>query len=365
MGQGENSTRAPSAEASEALCIEDYALIGDCLTGALVGRNGSIDWLCWPRLDSDACFAALLGSPRHGRWQVSPVDASATATRSYRGDTMVLETRFETADGSVALIDFMPFGKENSSVVRRVEGRRARVRMRLHLTMRFDYGSSTPWVTHLETIWDQPDDGICEIRGGRRQFTHSRVMAWVAVDRSIRDAEAFDVPAPLDPWRALRDQMHAEICAKGYDPERKTFTQSFGSPELDAALLLIRQVGFLPPDDKRVIGTVEAIERELLVDGFVLRYRTEAGSDGLPPGEGAFLPCSFWLVNAYALIGRHADAEASFERLGQLANDVGLLAEEYDPKAKRQIGNFPQAFSHLALVEAALQLRGNGSPARS
>ena len=610
MGQGESLTSAPSAEASEALCIEDYALIGDCLTGALVGRNGSIDWLCWPRFDSGACFAALLGSPRNGRWQISPVDALATATRSYRGDTMALETRFETAEGSVALIDFMPFGKENSSVVRRIEGRRGRVRMRLHLTMRFDYGSSTPWVTqlddgsglsailgpnlvvlrtevelrgqdkatvaefdvganesvdfvltwgpshlpppppfdpvtaladterfwagwsadcryqgpwrtlvlrslltlkaltfaptggiaaalttslpeqlggsrnwdyrycwlrdatltlvalmeggyteearawrawlqravagnpdelqimyglagerqllewspswlagyqgaapvrignaaseqlqldvygevasalhiarkhglspphaswemqaaflaHLETIWDQPDDGIWEVRGGRRQFTHSKVMAWVAVDRSIRDAEAFDVPAPLDQWRELRDRMHAEICAKGYDPARNTFTQSFGSPELDAALLLIPQVGFLPPDDKRVIGTVEAIERELLVDGFVLRYRTEAGSDGLPPGEGAFLPCSFWLVDAYALLGRHADAEALFERLGQLANDVGLLAEEYDPKAKRQVGNFPQAFSHLALVEAALQLRGDGSPARS
>ena len=524
---------------------------------------------------------------------------------------MVLETRFETAEGSVALIDFMPYGKENSSVVRRIEGRRGRVRVRMHLTMRFDYGSSTPWVTqlddgsglsasrlvliswfcaprwtcrdrtmppspsstwartrvstscspggsriccrrrvstwvtaladterfwagwsadckyqgpwrtlvlrslltlkaltfaptggiaaalttslpeqlggtrnwdyrycwlrdatltlvalmeggyteearawrswlqravagnpdelqimyglagerqllewspawlpgyqgaapvrignaaseqlqldvygevasalhiarkhglspphaswtmqaaflaHLETIWDQPDDGIWEVRGGRRQFTHSKVMAWVAVDRSIRDAEAFDVPAPLDHWRELRDRMHAEICAKGYDPARNTFTQSFGSPELDAALLLIPQVGFLPPDDKRVIGTVEAIERELLVDGFVLRYRTEAGSDGLPAGEGAFLPCSFWLVDAYALLGRHADAEALFERLGQLANDVGLLAEEYDPKAKRQVGNFPQAFSHLALVEAALQLRGDGPPARS
>ena len=150
MGQGESLTGAPSVEASEALCIEDYALIGDCLTGALVGRNGSIDWLCWPRFDSGACFAALLGSPRNGRWQISPVDASATATRSYRGDTMVLETRFETAEGSVALIDFMPYGKEHSSVVRRIEGRRGRVRMRLHLTMRFDYGSSTPWVTELD-----------------------------------------------------------------------------------------------------------------------------------------------------------------------------------------------------------------------
>ena len=610
MGQGESLTGAPSAEASEALCIEDYALIGDCLTGALVGRNGSIDWLCWPRFDSGACFASLLGTPRNGRWKISPADALAAATRSYRGDTMVLETLFETAEGSVALIDFMPYGQENSSVVRRIEGRRGRVRMRLHLTMRFDYGSSTPWVTqlddgsglgatlgpnlvvlrtdvelkgqdkatvaefdvganesadfvltwgpshrpppprldaaaaladterfwagwsaacryqgpwrrlvlrslltlkaltfaptggiaaalttslpeqlggtrnwdyrycwlrdatltlvalmeggyteearawrawlqravagnpdelqimyglagerqlqewspawlpgyqgaapvrignaaaeqlqldvygevasalhlarkhglspphaswemqagflaHLATIWDQPDDGIWEMRGERRQFTHSKVMAWVAVDRSIRDAEAFDVPAPLDQWRELRDRMHAEICAKGYDPARNTFTQSFGSPELDAALLLIPQVGFLPADDKRVIGTVEAIERELLVDGFVLRYRTEAGSDGLPAGEGAFLPCSFWLVDAYALLGRHADAQALFERLGQVANDVGLLAEEYDPKSKRQVGNFPQAFSHLALVEAALQLRGDGSPARS
>ena len=209
------------------------------------------------------------------------------------------------------------------------------------------------FLAHLETIWDQPDDGIWEVRGGRRQFTHSKVMAWVAVDRSIRDAETFNVPAPLDHWRELRDRMHAEICAKGFDPARNTFTQSFGSPDLDAALLLIPQVGFLPADDKRVIGTVEAIERELLVDGFVLRYRTEAGSDGLPAGEGAFLPCSFWLVDAYALLGREADAQALFERLAQLANDVGLLSEEYDPKAKRQVGNFPQAFSHLALVGSA------------
>ena len=209
-------------------------------------------------------------------------------------------------------------------------------------------------------IWDQPDDGIWEVRGGRRHFTYSKIMAWVGMDRSIRDAEAFKVPAPLDRWRGVRDEIHAEICAKGFDPVRNTFTQSFGGSELDASLLLIPQVGFLPAHDPRVRGTVEAVERELLVDGFVMRYRTEAGADGLPPGEGMFLPCSFWLADTYTLLGRKREAGALFERLIALANDVGLLAEEYDPKARRQVGNFPQAFSHLALVRSALNLRDGG-----
>ncbi len=212
------------------------------------------------------------------------------------------------------------------------------------------------FIEHLATIWDQPDDGIWEVRGGRRHFTHSKMMAWVALDRSIKDAASSKMEAPLDRWCALRDRIHAEICENGIDQDRGVFTQSFGSRSLDASLLLMPQVGFLPASDPRVSNTIEAIEKELTEDGFVLRYRTEEGEDGLPPGEGAFLPCSFWLVQAYALQGRHAEAHALFERLTALANDVGLLAEEYDPRRRRQAGNFPQAFSHLALVAAALTI---------
>ena len=584
------------------LKIEDYAVIGDCLSGALVGRNGSIDWLCWPRFDGDACFAALLGSAKNGRWLLAPVADPSGSSRSYRGDTMVLETLFETADGTVAVIDLMPTGRDDSSVVRRVEGRRGTVPMRMELTLRFDFGSSMPWVTalkdgggieavcgpnlvvlhtdaklegrdrstiahfdvaegesvdfamtwgpshlpspppfdvgealhrteafwrdwsarcqyrgiwreqvlrslltlkamtygptggivaavttslpeqlggprnwdyrfcwlrdssltlmalmrggyfdeaqawrdwlhrtiagnpadlqimygiagerrlvewtaswlpgyegsapvrignaaseqlqldvygevshalhlarkgglaepetawpmqalfieHLIEIWEQPDDGIWEVRGGRRHFTHSKVMAWAAVDHAIRDAETYGAPAPLERWRAVRDHMHAVICEKAFDAARNTFTQSFNSPELDASLLLLPVVHFLPADDPRMLGTVAAIERELLVDGFVLRYRTQAGADGLPPGEGAFLPCSFWLADIYSLQGRYADARALFERLLGLTNDVGLLSEEYDAQARRQVGNFPQAFSHLSLIRTAMTMR--------
>ena len=587
------------------MLIEDYALIGDCLSGALVGRNGSIDWLCWPRFDSDACFAALLGTSRHGRWLLAPADRAAKTSRSYRGDTMVLETVFETADGTIAVIDFMPTGLGLSSIVRRVEGRAGKVPVHMELTLRFDYGSSIPWVTqieggggvqavcgphlvvlrtdveltgrdrstvaeidlgagesvdftltwgpshlplpppfdaggalarteafwqgwssrckvggawakpvmrslltlksltyaptggivaalttslpeqlggprnwdyrycwlrdssltlmalmragyydeaqawrdwlhrtvagspadlqimygiagerrliewtaswlpgyegaapvrignaaseqlqldvygemshalhlarvggldepatawamqalfveHLIEIWEQPDDGIWEVRGGRRHFTHSKVMAWAAVEHAVRDAEAYGYEAPLDRWRAVRDRMHALICDKGFDAARNTFTQSFGNPELDASLLLLPIVHFLPANDPRMLGTVAAIERELLVDGFVLRYRTQAGADGLPPGEGAFLPCSFWLADIYVLQGRDAEARALFTRLLGLMNDVGLLSEEYDPKARRQVGNVPQAFSHLALIRTATTI-GRGS----
>ena len=600
------STRAATALRSDLpLAIEDYALIGDCVTAALVGRNGSIDWLCWPRFDSNACFAALLGTSEHGRWQIRPADPTPRISRAYRDGTMVLETVFETADGRVALIDFMPIGRSSSSLIRLVQGQRGKVAMRLHLALRFDYGTTMPWVTqledgsglsaiagasrvvlrspvalrgknfatvaefdvaegecvpfvmthgpshlpppapidwrtalqetesfwrgwsarccyagrwketvqrslltlkaltyaetggivaapttslpeqlggernwdyrycwlrdatltlmalssagyreearawrawlqrsvagspnqlqimyglsgerqltewevpwlpgyhgaapvrignaasvqlqldvygelmdaiyhgrkdalapiesawaqqqtlieHLEQIWEQPDDGIWEVRGGRRHFTYSKVMAWVALDRSVRDAERFQLRAPLDRWRKLRDQMHRTICELGFDSNRNTFTQSFGSGELDASLLLIPIVGFLPPNDPRVHGTVAAIERELLVDGFVLRYRTEAGADGLPPGEGVFLPCSFWLADNYTLQNRDAEASVLFERLLGLCNDVGLLAEEYDPRARRLVGNFPQAFSHLALIGTALNLHEIG-----
>jgi len=592
------------------LAIEDYALIGDCISAALVGRNGSIDWLCWPRFDSSACFAALLGTSEHGRWRICPADTAARVSRAYNDDTMVLETVFDTADGRVALIDFMPVGHANSSVIRLVKGERGKVAMRLHLAMRFDYGLTVPWVTqledksglsaiagpsrvvlrspvalrgknfatvaefdvaegecvpfvmthgpshlpppitldwraalqetqsfwrawsarcsytstgrrreavqrslltlkaltyaetggivaapttslpeqlggqrnwdyrycwlrdatltlmalasagyreeaqawrawlqrsvagspnqlqimyglsgerqltewevpwlpgyqgaapvrignaasvqlqldvygelmdaiyqarkdalapvesawpqqrtlieHLEQIWEQPDDGIWEVRGGRRHFTLSKIMAWVALDRTVRDAERFKLKAPLERWRQVRDHMHATICELGFDSTRNTFTQSFGSSELDASLLLMPLVGFLPPEDPRVRGTIAAIEQELMVNGFVLRYRTKTGIDGLPPGEGVFLPCSFWLADNYTLQNRDAEASALFERLLSIRNDVGLLAEEYDPHAQRQVGNFPQAFSHLALIGTALNLHDIG-PAR-
>jgi GH15 family glucan-1,4-alpha-glucosidase len=583
------------------LAIEDYGLIGDCRSAALVGRNGSIDWLCWPRFDSAACFAALLGDARHGRWRIAPVDAAARATRRYVGDTLILETLFETAAGRVAVIDFMPVGGDVTSVVRIVEGREGHVPMRLHLVLRFDYGSSVPWVTrlddgsgivavagpnlavlrtpvalhgedlataaeftvgpgeripfvlsygpshrppptplaaeialattedfwlrwadrctdqgpwreavqrslltlkalsfsetggivaapttslpeqlggprnwdyrfcwlrdatlsltalmgagyyeeakawrdwlqravagspddmqimygiagerrlaeweipwlpgyqgaapvrvgnaasgqlqldvwgemmdalhlaraggiaslpsgwalqcrsleHLGAIWSEPDEGIWEVRGGRRHFTHSKVMAWVAFDRMVRDAEAYGLEAPLDRWRATRDEIHATVCREGFDARLGSFTQSFGSPELDASLLLIPATGFLPATDPRVLGTIAAVERELMADGFVLRYRTEAGADGLPPGEGAFLPCSFWLADARAATGRLPEARSLFERLLSLRNDLGLLSEEFDVRANRQVGNFPQAFSHVALVQTALSL---------
>jgi GH15 family glucan-1,4-alpha-glucosidase len=586
------------------LPIEDYALIGDCTTAALVGRNGSIDWLCWPRFDSGACFAALLGHSKHGRWSLGPADETLKVSRAYVEDTVVLETVFETAAGTVALIDFMPANQPASSVIRIVEGRSGRVQMRMNLILRFDYGSSIPWVYrheeesgnvaiagpnlailrtpielqgeglttganfevaagervtfalsyglshrappaaidceaaleetlklwrqwsarctytgsrretvvrslltlkamtffetggiiaapttslpeqlggprnwdyrycwirdatltltalmgggyyeeagawrdwlhralagtpqdlqimygifgerrlaewevpwlpgyqgatpvrignaasgqlqldvwgemmdalhlarkgglaesasawdmqcqalgHLEDIWMEPDDGIWEVRGPRQQFTHSKVMAWVAFDRSIKDAEEYSLEAPLERWRKIRDEIRQMILEQGFHPGKGAFTQSFGSEELDASLLLIPQVEFLPIEDPRVAGTVAAIERELVADGFVMRYRSESGADGLPAGEGVFIPCSFWLVDVYQRQGRMAEADALLTRLLALRNDVGLLSEEYDTQARRQVGNFPQAFSHLSLVQSVLGLHGD------
>ncbi len=586
---------------ANALPIEDYALIGDCSTAALVGRNGSIDWLCWPRFDSGACFAALLGNEQNGRFLLAPAAQSAPATRHYRDGSLVLETVFDSPDGQVAIIDFMVPESPNSCIVRIVEGRRGTVPMRMELALRFDYGTSVPWVTkrpggngivaiagpemvvlrtsvplhgetmktvsdftvtkgssvsfvlthcashlpippsldaedalyaaeqqwaawsgrlaydgpwthavkrslltlkcltyaptggivaapttslpeclagsrnwdyrfcwlrdatitlfafmatgyydeaaawaewlhrsiagspeqvqimygiggerrleeltvdflpgyqgaapvrvgnaaatqlqldvfgevmdalhqarnaklltntetwalqrsllnHLETIWQEPDEGLWETRGGPQHFTFSKVMAWVAFDRGIRDVEAFDLEAPIERWRDIRDAIHATVCRDGYDEQLGSFVQSFGAKALDASLLLIPIVGFLPHDDPRIRGTVAAIERDLLVDGFVLRYRTEGGGDGLPSGEGAFLACSFWLASAMHLQGREAEARTLFERLLGLCNDVGLLSEEYDPKAGRFTGNFPQAFSHVALITTALTL---------
>ncbi len=590
--------------ADYALPIEDYGLIGDCNTAALVGRNGSIDWLCLPRFDSAACLAALLGSPDNGRWLIAPTDPGATTTRSYRDGGLVLETVFTTAAGSVALLDFMVPEAATSSLVRIVEGRSGTVDMHLDLALRFDYGMSVPWVTHthhggllgivgpeltvlhtpveltghdlrthaafsvaagqrvpfvlrhgpshlpapgaldadqaladterywsewsqrctykgqyskavqtsllvlkaltyyptggiaaaattslpeqlggsrnwdyrycwlrdatltlfslmnagyydeagawrdwlhrsvagspeqiqimygiagerrlaeweikelpgyqgaspvrignaaseqlqldvfgevtealhqarsgglahapaswdlqkaiiahLETIWQQPDEGIWETRGGRKHFTYSKVMAWVAFDRMVKDAETHGLDGPVEHWKAVRDQVHAEVLQRGFHPGKNSFTQHFDTDALDASLLLIPLVGFLPHDDPRVRGTTAAVERELLRDGYVLRYDTQGGSDGLPGGEGAFLACSFWLVDNWHMQGRKDDARAFFERLLSLRNDLGLLSEEYDPAAKRMTGNFPQAFSHTALISSAMNLAQDG-----
>ncbi len=580
--------------------IEDYALIGDTHTAALVGMDGSMDWLCLPRFDAGACFAALLGEPGNGRWLLSPAGADRATRRRYRDDSLVLETEWETADGAVRVVDFLPFRGETPQVVRIVEGLRGSVAMRMELILRFDYGRTVPWVRrvdglltavagpngvalrtpvptkgkglsttaeftvtagdkvpfvlswfashlsppaavdpfaslaetdgrwrewagrcsytgpwreavvrslitlkaltyaptggivaaptaslpealggvrnwdyrfcwvrdatftlyalmhggyrdeaaswrdwllravagdpaqlqilygiagerqipeieidwlkgyegsrpvrvgnaaigqfqldvfgelmdalyvahrsgigpqaaawsvqrhlmeHLEKVWNEPDEGIWESRGGRRRFTHSRVMAWVAFDRSIKIAEALGLEAPLERWKAARREIHDDVCANGYDADLGSFVQSYGSKALDASLLLIPLVGFLPPTDERVLGTVRAVERGLMVNGFVRRYSTEDGnSDGLPPGEGAFLPCTFWLADAYQQAGRGDDARRLFERLLGIRNDVGLLAEEYEPAAGRFVGNFPQAFTHVALVNTATNL---------
>jgi GH15 family glucan-1,4-alpha-glucosidase len=583
--------------------IEDYALIGDCKSAALVAKDGSIDWLCWPRFDSAACFAALLGGPENGRYRIAPCAGDAVASRRYLHGTLILETVFETAEGSVALIDFMVPEAQNGTLVRIVEGRSGTVQMRLDLALRFDYGQSVPWVTkrrggngivavsgpdmvvlrtdvsllgeemttvaefavqeserarfvlthclshlpvpfsldsddafyktdeywqrwsarctykgewaeqvsrslltlkcltynvtggivaapttslpeelggvrnwdyrfcwlrdasltlfafmragyyeeatawaawlqrsaagspdqvqimygiagerrleewevgwlagyqgatpvrignaaakqvqldiygevcgalnqarkgklldgdvdwpleramlgHLETLWREPDSGLWETRGGEKHFTFGKVMAWVAFARAIEDAERERLDAPLERWRAIRDEIHATVCAEGFDKEMNSFVQSFGSKNLDATLLLIPVVGFLPGHDPRVEGTIAAIERDLMEDGFVLRYRTDEHDDGLPGREGAFIACSFWLASAMHLQGREDEARALFERLLGLCNDVGLLAEEYDPRAKRFTGNFPQAFSHVALITTALLLGG-------
>jgi GH15 family glucan-1,4-alpha-glucosidase len=585
--------------------IEDYALIGDCTTAALVGRDGSIDWLCWPRFDSEACFAALLGAREHGRWLIAP-RTSARVTRRYRPNTLVLETHFETADGAVTLVDFMPRRCDHSSIVRFVIGKDGQVPMHTELILRFGYGAVVPWVSraesgalraiagpdmvavhtpvhlrgkdlttvgeftigrgetipfvltyapshvpmpkpvdptqaladteaywqdwssncrpaghwteavrrsvitlkaltygptggivaapttslperlggqrnwdyrycwlrdatltllgamhagyfeeaqawrewllravagspnqlqimygiagerrlaewevpwlpgyenskpvrvgnaahtqlqldvfgelmdvhyqarrggltgnesgwamqleflkHLARGWKEPDSGIWEMRSPPQHFTYSKVMAWVAYDRGIKTAETFGLDGPIDDWRSLRDEIHEDVCQRGFDKELGTFTQAYGSKQLDANLLQLPCVGFLPVTDPRIEATITAIERDLLRDGFVMRYSTEDVDDRLPPGEGAFLACSFWLVDVYILQNRLSEAERLFRRLVALRNDVGLLSEQYDARAKRLVGNFPQAFSHLALVNSAYNLTRTRKP---
>jgi GH15 family glucan-1,4-alpha-glucosidase len=590
------------------LPIEDYALLSDCQSAALVGKDGSIDWLCLPRFDSSACFAALLGTPENGRWQIAPVASSGVdVSRRYRDGTMILETEFRTPDGVVSVIDFMPIRTGVPDLVRIVVGKEGAVPMRSEIQIRFDYGSIVPWkqaidggmravagpdllrlmtpvplrvenlrtdaelvvrkgdrvpfvltwspshlplpadidaeealaqteadwrawsdrctyrgrypalvkrslltlkaltyaptggvvaaattslpeqlggvrnwdyrfcwlrdatftlyslmsagyvdearawrdwllraiagapskvqilyglhgerrlpeavlpwlagyegarpvrtgnaaaeqlqldvygevmdalhlsrrvgipaddamwnlqqrlMDQLESRWVEPDEGIWEVRGPRRHFTHSKVMAWVAMDRAIRDIEQFGLEGPLDRWKGVRARIHESVCANGFDPKVGSFVQSYGSDHLDAALLMIPLVGFLPADDARVQGTVSAIERDLMTDGFVKRYAPEHGVDGLPGGEGAFLACSFWLADNYVLAGREDAARALFERLAGLCNDVGLLSEEYDPSVGRLVGNFPQAFSHVSLVNTALNLARVEGPAQ-
>ena len=582
------------------LPIEDYALIGDCESAGLVGRDGSIDWLCWPRFDSGACFAALLGGPEHGHWVIAPAGEVKRNKRRYQKHTLILETDFETAEGAVTIIDFMPIRERHRDLIRIVCGRRGQVPMKMELTLRFDYGRSVPWVTslddgalravagpnmvslrtpvplkgedlktvseftvnegqripfalsyrashkklpepldiesalqktekfwqdwisrctyngpwkesverslitlkaltyhptggiiaapttslpeqlggkrnwdyrycwlrdatltllmlmdcgyydeaadwqnwlvravagspdqvqiiyglagerqltewevdwlpgyegakpvrvgnaaadqfqldiygevasalhharegklprnepgielektlldHLEKICQKPDKGIWEVRGPEQQFTHSKVMAWLAFDRAVKSCERFGVRGPVERWRKMRETIHEDVCRKGYDPELGSFVQAYGSKCLDANLLMIGTSGFLPPSDSRFQGTVRAIETRLKRNGFVMRYDTEEVNDGLPVGEGVFLVCSFWLAESYALLGRREDACKLMEELLAVRNDVGLLAEEYDINEKRLVGNFPQAFSHIGLVNAALRI---------
>jgi GH15 family glucan-1,4-alpha-glucosidase len=579
--------------------IEDYALIGDCETAALVDRNGSIDWLCWPDFSSESCFAALLGTEENGYWKITPADGEWTTTRRYRAHTLILETTFQHADGAFRLIDFMPVRQTHSHVIRIVEGIRGNLGLRMELALRFDYGRTVPWVTHvrggvravagpnlavlhasvpvrgedlktvaefavgkgdrvsfsltydasykhnppgidvihalkdaerlwrrwarrlkykgkyraiierslitlkamtfrptggvvaavttslpetlggvrnwdyrycwlrdttftllalihggyhkearawqdwllralagspdqvqimyglkgerqlvefeidwlpgyensrpvrvgnaaskqiqmdiygemldcffhaqhkmrhyseddfrvlvrlldhLETLWQLPDKGIWEVRGKSQHFTFSKVMAWVAFDRAIRLAGQMGYQAPAKKWKKLRTALHREICAKAYNKKKRCFVQAYGSEQLDAALLLIPLVGFLPGSDPRVKRTVRAIERELMRGGLVLRYDSSKVDDGLPPGEGVFLACSFWMVSSLKAVGRETEARALFERLVALSNDLGLLSEEYDVNLGRLVGNFPQGFSHIALVNAAFDL---------
>jgi GH15 family glucan-1,4-alpha-glucosidase len=588
--------------------IEDYGLVGDLQTAALIGRSGSVDWLCFPRFDSSSCFGSIVGTSDNGRWLIAPVGAGPADARCYRENTLILESEWSTPTGRVRVIDFMPPRQTSPDIVRIVEGLEGQVEMRTELTIRFDYGSVIPWVQRLdddtllalggpdgltlrtpvdlqpagmshgahftvragdrvpfvltwfpsnetlpkpvdpelalretesfwrkwmdgcrydgryreavhtslltlkaltyeptggilaapttslpeqvggvrnwdyrycwlrdatftllalmnagfidearawrnwllraiagdpakaqilygvggqrrvreyeldwlagyegsrpvrvgnaahdqfqldvygevmdalhqarshglpaddhawslqrnlmdflEGAWDNPDEGIWEVRGPRRHFTHSKVLAWVAFDRAVDTVERFDLPGPIDKWRQIRQQIHDEVCREAFDPERNAFMQAYGSDELDASTLLIPLVGFLPATDPRVAGTIDAIQRDLTRDGFVERYAVKQMNDvdGLPGGEGVFLPCSFWLVDALLLQGRRDEAIALFEKLLAIRNDLGLISEEYDPVEQRLLGNFPQAFTHVGLVVSAYNLSAHDGP---
>jgi GH15 family glucan-1,4-alpha-glucosidase len=588
--------------------IEDYALLGDLQTAALVGRSGSVDWLPFPRFDSSSCFGALLGGSEHGRWLLAPRGGGPATERRYRDDTLILESEWQTASGRVRVIDFMPPRETAPDIVRIVEGLEGEVQMRTELVIRLDYGSVIPWVRRLDTqtvvaiggpdglvlrtpidlqpehmthtaeftvragdrvpfvltwfpshldlparvnaehaladterfwsgwvrdcwydgdygkavrtslvvlkaltyaptggiiaapttslpeqiggvrnwdyrycwlrdatftlfalmnagyideakawrdwllrsvagdpanaqilygvggqrrigeseldwlpgyggsrpvrignaaheqfqldvygevidalfqarvngldpddhawslqrtlmdflegVWDQPDEGIWEVRGPRRHFTHSKVLAWVAFDRAVQSSERLGLHGPVDRWRQVRAEIHAEVCREGFNADLNSFTQAYGSDELDASTLLIPILGFLPPDDPRVVGTIDAVQKHLTRDGFVERYKPKEQNDvdGLPGGEGVFLPCSFWLVDALLLLGRADEARALFERLVDVSSDLGLLAEEYDPAENRLLGNFPQAFTHVGLVNSAYNLSQHAGP---
>ena len=459
--------------------IEDYAVVGDMQSVALVSADGSVDWLCLPRFDSEACFAALLGTRDHGCWQIAPSGRS-TASRRYAGETLILQTRWETATGVAEVTDFMPPREDGEPpvLIRLVQGVSGTVDMGVRLTLRFGYGSiirsgcapeperggscstatsrrprpggsgwavrspgtrrtsrsCTAWpgsawlaeweaswlpgyensspvrignaaadqlqldvygevidalqlscksglhddrhtwslqralLEFLERHWAEPDEGLWEVRGPRRHFVHSKVMAWVAFDRAATYADDAGETELAAKWRGIRDEINREVCEKGYDSARGAFVQYYGASELDAAVLLIPDVGFLPADDPRVVSTMKVLQRDLMRDGFLRRYELPPGGtsevDGLAGSEGAFLACSFWLANALELSGRHEEAVELFERLLALRNDVGLLSEEYDPRYGRLVGNMPQAFSHVPLVQTALNLEGHAQEHR-
>src|SRR5579859_4175756 len=378
--------------------IEDYAIVGDMQSAALVSTDGSVDWLCLPRFDSEACFAALLGDADHGHWQIAPLDqldgtGRPAVSRRYAGDTLILQTRWETAAGVAEVTDFMPSRKDGEppALIRVVEGVSGTVEMGVRLTLRLDvYGEvidalqlscksgvhddRNTWslqrslLGFLERHWAEPDEGLWEVRGPRRHFVHSKVMAWVAFDRAATYADDAGETALAVEWRGIRDEINKEVCEKGYDPARGAFMQYYGAAELDASVLLISDVGFLPADDPRVVSTMKVLQRDLVQDGFLRRYELPAGGtsavDGLAGSEGAFLACSFWLANALELSGRHEEATELFERLLALRNDVGLLSEEYDPRYGRLVGNMPQAFSHVPLVQTALNLESHAEEHR-
>jgi GH15 family glucan-1,4-alpha-glucosidase len=389
--------------------LEDYALIGNCRTSALVCKDGSIDWLCLPRFDAGACFAPLVGTSLPERlggvrnWDyrycwirdatftlyallVSGYTEEAAAWREWllraaAGDPAGLQIMFSLNGERRLPEQKLPWlaGCEGNRPVRIGNAAASQFQLDVygelmdsfHTARKYGIESDEDaWrvqkviLDRLEGVWNEPDDGIWEIRGPRRHFTHAKVMAWVALDRAVRDAEEFGLECPLARWRALRSEIHADVCRHGFDAGRNTFVQYYGGKEPDAALLMLPLVGFLPCHDPRMRGTIAAIRRDLMQDGLVHRYVTRPAVDGLPPGEGAFIACTFWLADCLSMLGETDEATAIFERLLDLRNDVGLLAEEYDPGSKRMLGSFPQAFSHVGLVNTANNIATRKGPAK-